>query len=134
MSLSADEIRDHLKEFYGFQDEYNKRYKTRKELIKYVYRLSRPSIKPHIHVLREEATHIFSLDITYRKSVERVIGVNNTKITRNSNFDDYSYTDEYPEYDKNGKFREPPAIRCNIETATQLDYLMFSIFGLKPSS
>lgn len=134
MSLSADDIRNHLKEFYRFQDEYNKRYKTRNEFIKYVYRLSHPLIKPYLHILREEAAHIFSLDITYRKSVESIIGVNNTKITRNSNFDSYSYTEEYSEYDKSGKFREPPAIRCNIETTAQLDYLMFSLFGLKPTS
>lgn len=130
--LDAEAIRKHLKDCYGFKDEYSLRYKKEQRLIRYVYRLSHPAIKEYVHILREEPDHILSLDIIYKDTLEKAIGANNIKVTRNSNFAEYSYSSEYPEYNKIGGRKSPPAARCNVESSAQLDYLASALFGLKP--
>lgn len=133
MKLNADTIRKHLKELYGFKDEYNQRYKNEEKLIEYVYRLSHPSVKPYLHILRNASdNHILVLDLNYREAVETTVGMDNTNIVKNSNYNSYSIPPEYaPKKPLKGK-PSPPGIGCDFYSISQLERFMDSIFGLKP--
>ncbi|WP_180102840.1 hypothetical protein [Acinetobacter sp. YH12126] len=132
MKLTDNEIREHLKEFYRFKDEYNKKYKDEQRLIDYVYRLSHPSVKPYVHILRRQTDHhILVLDLIYKDAVETAIGVNNTFIGKNSNYNDYSIPRAYaPTKPLKGK-PPPPGIGCDFQTTRQLEMFMLDVFGLK---